>query len=82
MSDTSTAQTITTGAGPSGAGFNLRPLYVVAAIGAIAAFAFAGGIENLFKRWGEQQELSHGYFLPLIAAWMIWSRRDALRGRK
>ena len=80
MSDSSTAQTVTTGAGPSGAGFNLRPLYVVAALGAVAALAFSGGIENLFKRWGEQQELSHGYFLPVIAGWMLWARRDALRG--
>ncbi len=80
MSDTSTAQTIQTGAGPSGAGFNPRPLYLVAALAAVAAFAFWGGIENLFKRWGEQQELSHGYFLPVIAGWMIWARREALRG--
>ena len=40
--------------------------------------AFFNGIENLFKRWGEQQELSHGYFLPLITGWMLWERRDAL----
>lgn len=80
MSDSSTAQTVNTGAGPSGAGFNLRPLYVVAALGVVTALAFSGGIENLFKRWGEQQELSHGYFLPVIAGWMLWARRDALRG--
>lgn len=80
MSDTTTAHTVNSSAGPSGAGFNLRPLYVLVALGVVAGLAFAGGIENLFKRWGEQQELSHGYFLPVIAGWMIWSRRDALRG--
>lgn len=46
----------------------------VAAIG----IAYSSGIANLLKRWGEQEELSHGYFLPLIAAWMLWTRRDAL----
>lgn len=75
MTDISTAQT-----SPSGAGFTLRPIYVVATLGLVAALAFAGGIENLFMRWGEQQELSHGYFLPVIAGWIIWERRNALRG--
>lgn len=60
-------------------GFALRPVYLVGALALVFLFAFFGGIENLFKRWGEQQELSHGYFLPLIAGWMLWSRRDALK---
>ena len=59
-------------------GFELRPVYLVGLLGLVIVLAFYGGIENLFKRWGEQQELSHGYFLPLIAGWMLWSRRDAL----
>ncbi|WDI32104.1 VPLPA-CTERM-specific exosortase XrtD [Hyphococcus flavus] len=63
---------------PKRQGFVIRPVYVVGALAAIILFAFFGGIENLFKRWGEQQELSHGYFLPLIAGWMLWSRREAL----
>ena len=54
------------------------PLYLLVALAAAFAFAFFNGIENLFKRWGEQQELSHGYFLPLIAGWMVWTRRDAI----
>ena len=53
--------------------------YTIVALVVVAfAFAFFTGIENLFKRWGEQQELSHGYFLPVIAVWMVWARRDAL----
>ncbi|WP_375205642.1 VPLPA-CTERM-specific exosortase XrtD [Hyphococcus sp.] len=75
MSDTSTAQS-----SPSGASFSLPPLYLAGALAIATAFAFFNGIENLFMRWGEQQELSHGYFLPVIAGWILWSRRDALRG--
>ncbi len=75
MSDNSNEQP-----SPSGAGFTLRPVYLAAALAAATVFAFFGGIENLFMRWGEQQELSHGYFLPVISAWIIWSRRDALKG--
>lgn len=63
---------------PSPAGFNLRPLYIIAALALVSLFAFSSGVENLFKRWGEQQELSHGYFLPIIAGWMLWARREAL----
>lgn len=40
--------------------------------------AYFSGLGNLLKRWGEQQELSHGYFLPFIALWMMWTRRTAL----
>jgi exosortase D (VPLPA-CTERM-specific) len=47
---------------------------ITAAIGV----AYFNGLGNLLKRWGEQQELSHGYFLPLIAGWMLWTRRSAL----
>ena len=63
----------------AGDGFRLNRAHVL--LGVLAAafvFAFFNGLENLLQRWGEQQELSHGYFLPLIAGWMLWSRRDAL----
>ncbi|WP_051881299.1 VPLPA-CTERM-specific exosortase XrtD [Parvularcula oceani] len=42
-------------------------------------FAFWNGLGEFWFRWGQQQELSHSYFLPLIAAWMLWERRHALR---
>jgi len=58
--------------------FRLRPVYLVGALVLVAGFAFLNGIENLFKRWGEQQELSHGYFLPFIAGWILWDRRHAV----
>jgi len=42
-------------------------------------FAFQGGIDNLLLRWGEQEEYSHGYLIPLVSAYLIWQRRDLLR---
>lgn len=63
----------------AGDGFRLKSVHILLAVLTAAfVFAFFNGIENLFQRWGEQQELSHGYFLPLIAGWMLWARRDAL----
>ena len=72
------AVTTNRSANQGGISFEIKPLYLVVAIACALAFAFYNGIENLFKRWGEQQELSHGYFLPVIAGWIIWERRDAL----
>ncbi len=59
-------------------GRDQQALAILAALAGVVGFAFFNGVENLFKRWGEQQELSHGYFLPLIAGWMLWERREAL----
>jgi len=57
--------------------------YPVIAVGAALILAlgyvFHAGLENLWFRWGEQQELSHSYFIPLITGWMLWERRDAMR---
>ena len=44
----------------------------------IAFAAFSGGLLSLVDRWSRQEEYSHGFLIPLVAAWMLWSRRDAV----
>src|SRR3974390_3481462 len=44
----------------------------------IAFFAFSGGLLELVARWSRQEEYSHGFLIPVVAAWMLWSRRDAV----
>ena len=44
----------------------------------IAFAAFSGGLLSLVDRWSRQEEYSHGFLIPLVAAWMLWSRRDAI----
>src|SRR5215471_10523692 len=52
---------------------------LLAAVVVIAAFvAFSGGLLELVIRWGKQEEYSHGFLIPFVSAWMLWSRRDAL----
>ena len=29
-------------------------------------------------RWARQEEYSHGFLIPIVTAWMLWSRRDAI----
>jgi exosortase D (VPLPA-CTERM-specific) len=43
------------------------------------AFLFAEAIGNLWMRWGQQQELSHSYFIPLISLWLVYSNRIRLQ---
>ena len=56
-----------------------QPMAVAAALLLAFAFLLHLGFANMWERWGNQQELSHSYFIPLITLWMLWERRDALR---
>ncbi|NTV94214.1 MAG: VPLPA-CTERM-specific exosortase XrtD [Thiobacillus sp.] len=51
----------------------------MAAIALLVAAAW-GGLTELVTRWNNQEEYSHGYFIPLIALWLLWQRREALLG--
>jgi exosortase D (VPLPA-CTERM-specific) len=57
-------------------------LYFLGAFAAICtlitAFAFSASLKQLVHRWTVQEEYSHGFLIPLIAMWLIWSRRDAI----
>lgn len=33
---------------------------------------------NLVQRWGQSEELSHSYFIPIISGWLIWTNRKAV----
>ena len=57
---------------------SIRP-WVLGFIGIlIAAVAFGGALFELFKRWTTQEEYSHGFLIPVVTAWLLWIRRDAL----
>lgn len=44
----------------------------------IAFIAHFGGLSDLVSRWNTQEEYGHGYFIPVISLWFLWSRKDAL----
>lgn len=46
---------------------------------AIVGVLFWDAIANLWKRWGQQQELSHSYFIPLISLYLVWINRETIR---
>ena len=45
----------------------------------LAIAAFWGGLSELVGRWYNQEEYSHGFFLPLISLFLLWYRRDVLK---
>ena len=44
----------------------------------VALFGFSRSLLELVRRWTVQEEYSHGFFIPVIAAWLLLSRRDAI----
>jgi exosortase D (VPLPA-CTERM-specific) len=45
----------------------------------VAILAFSGPLAELFRRWTQQEEYTYGFLVPVVAAWLLWSRRNALR---
>jgi exosortase D (VPLPA-CTERM-specific) len=43
-----------------------------------AAIAFRGALLELIKRWTVQEEYSHGFLIPVVAVWLIWTRRHVV----
>lgn len=42
------------------------------------AVSYGDPILEAVRRWGGQEEYSHGFLIPLISAWLLWTRRDAI----
>ena len=41
--------------------------------------AFHGALAELEHRWTTQEEYSHGFLIPFVSAWLLWTRKDTLR---
>jgi exosortase D (VPLPA-CTERM-specific) len=60
------------------------PLWSWSLIGlAIAALIFASqdAMKEMLRFWETREEYSHGYLIPVIAAFLIWQKSDVLRYR-
>jgi exosortase D (VPLPA-CTERM-specific) len=44
----------------------------------VSAWPFAGALSWLWDGWVSSEEYSHGLLLPVISAFLIWSRREQL----
>jgi exosortase D (VPLPA-CTERM-specific) len=64
-------------AGGYRAGVPIVAMAIVAA--ATLALAFHRSVDWLWQTWTARPEYSHGPMLPLVAAYLLWQRRESLR---
>ena len=59
--------------------FVLSPFHLLAIAAVLVGFAaFGDALWELLHRWSQQQEYSHGFLIPVVTAWLLWTRRQAL----
>jgi exosortase D (VPLPA-CTERM-specific) len=44
----------------------------------VSLIAFGDGLLELARRWIAEEEYSHGFLIPVVSAWLLWMRREAL----
>jgi len=57
---------------------SLAPLWPLAACLVCVAWAFLSILAELWATWGSNPQYSHGYLVPLFAAYLLYARRDLL----
>jgi exosortase D (VPLPA-CTERM-specific) len=44
----------------------------------IGLAGFSGALLELIRRWTTQEEYSHGFLIPIVVIWLLWTRRQTL----
>ena len=57
----------------------LTAIFATCAIG-LTILIFRDALAELVLRWNKQEEYSHGYLIPVVSAYLLWTRRDAIAG--
>ncbi len=57
----------------------LPALAIAVAVTLALLFAYRGALASMVRLWNNSPMYSYGYTVPLISAYLLWSRRDALR---
>ena len=63
-------------------GASRHSLFGVALIAALVAALYHRVLGNLVIDWSQNPENSHGFLVPIFAAYLVWSRRAAIRETK
>ena len=54
------------------------PWAKIAWFGALVAACYGPVIAALFRQWGNDEDMGHGFFVPVVAGYIVWQRRDEL----
>ena len=57
----------------------LPALVLVAAVMCALLFAYRGALASMVRLWNNGPMYSYGFTVPLVSAYLLWSRRSALR---
>lgn len=63
----------------SSSSVEMRSIALLLAVAALLGLAFHEGLVQMVQTWLSTEEYSHGLLLPLLAGYLIWQRRTALR---
>ncbi len=50
----------------------------LASLGALLAICYAPILYRMGVQWATDENMGHGFFVPLIAGWIAWQRKDRL----
>jgi exosortase len=50
----------------------------IAWFGVLLAVAYAPVLASLLQQWYNDEDMSHGFFVPIVAGWIIWKTREDL----
>ena len=50
--------------------------------GALLAVSYAPVLAHLVRQWNHDPDMSHGFFVPLVSAFIVWQRREELAAIK
>ena len=56
---------------------NKRVVMIVTAV-ILLGICYAHTISGMIHQWMNDEDMGHGFFVPVIAAWIIWQRREKL----
>ena len=54
------------------------PWFPVAIFGTLVLICYAPTLKALVAQWIEDPDMGHGFFVPLVAGYIVWQRRDQL----
>jgi len=54
------------------------PLWQIAVLAALLLWLYAGILVHLVAQWWRDPNFSHGFFVPLFSAYILWQERDRL----
>src|SRR5947209_516310 len=54
------------------------PWSTIAWFGALLIICYAPVLRLLVSQWMTDADMGHGFFVPIVAGWVVWQRRDRL----